>query len=226
MSHIGLHQPSMKHDRDQGFGQLFVFEGPDDVGKSTLAGMLCQHLSEAGQRTELLSFPGNESGTLGELVYRLYHSPREFGLSRVSSIAMQLVVTAAHIEVIEARIKPLLQAGVNVVLDRFWWSTWVYANVQGVSQPQRDKMIEIELLSWEDIKPTFVFLVLRPEPFLDQPANHPWQSILAFYEQLFELQKENVHSQVVLNDRGIEQAFQAVVSHVEGRRVTVPKKAK
>ena len=207
----------MKHNHTNAkqYGHLFVFEGPDDVGKTTLAHMLYDYLSRGGHPTELLSFPGNEPGTLGELVYRLYHDPLEFGLSKVSPIAMQLVVTAAHVEVIETRIKPLLRAGINVVLDRFWWSTWVYSSVEGVRQPQRDKLIEIELLSWEDIKPTTLLVILRDGPFLDQPANYPWHEILSYYKQLLDSQKGNVNTHVVINDRDIGEAFRSVLSYVE-----------
>lgn len=216
MSYFGLNHPSMKRGLNENkHGQLFVFEGPDDVGKSTLAKMLCNYLSQSGHPAELLSFPGNESGSLGEVVYRLYHDPSEFGLSKVSSIAMQLVVTAAHVEVVETRIKPLLRTGISVVLDRFWWSTWVYASVEGVPQPQRDKMIEIELLSWGNIKPTRLLLILRDEPLLDQPSNHPWQDILYLYKELFNFEQGNVNAKIIVNDRGIEEAFQSVLSYVE-----------
>src|SRR6266540_2942189 len=123
-------------------GRLFVFEGPDDVGKTTLAGMLSKHLSTSGRPNETLSFPGRERGTISELIYRLYHNPVTLGVNGILPITMQVMVTAAHIEVIEARIKPLIDAGVDVVLDRFWWSTWVYATVEGVPAPTRNLMIE------------------------------------------------------------------------------------
>src|SRR5258705_13891868 len=110
---------------DANQGRLFVFEGPDDVGKTTLAGMLSRHLSTIGKANEVLSFPGREPGTISELIYHLYHDPAALGVNDISPVTMQVMVTAAHVEVIEARIKPLMNAGVNVVLDRFWWSTWV-----------------------------------------------------------------------------------------------------
>jgi dTMP kinase len=196
------------------FGKLYVFEGPDDVGKTTLATMLSQHLTEAGKANQMLSFPGREPGTVSELIYRLYHNPREFGVENVSSIAMQVMVTAAHVEVLEARIKPLIKAGVDIVLDRFWWSTWVYATIEGVPDHTRDMMIELEMQSWENIRPDVVFLVLREEPLLPQPPNHKWLEIVMLYKHLFEFQNNNVPIQLVTNEGTPSEALQKVVSRL------------
>ena len=54
-------------------GRLIVFEGPDGVGKSTLAEQLTVHLREAGVPCEHLAFPGRQPGSLGHLVYDLHH---------------------------------------------------------------------------------------------------------------------------------------------------------
>jgi thymidylate kinase len=195
-------------------GRLFVFEGPNDVGKTTLATILTQYLTEEGNESQSLSFPGSEPGTLGELVYRLYSDPSNFGVPNVSSVAMQLVITAAHVETIESRIKPLIRAGIDVVLDRFWWSTWVYARVEGVPEDLIEKMIQLELRVWEEITPTCVFLILRETPFLEQSLSHPWLSILAHYKQLFKNQQYHGRNHLVVNDGTINDAMQAVISHM------------
>ena len=49
-------------------GRLLVLEGPDGVGKTTLAKVLTESLAERGLKTLLLSFPGQEAGTIGALV--------------------------------------------------------------------------------------------------------------------------------------------------------------
>lgn len=193
-------------------GRLFVFEGPDDVGKSTLAKLLNDYLEHQGKRTELLAFPGNSTGTLGELVYRFYHNPKAFGVVSVTSIGMQLMVTAAHVDVIESRIKPLIRSGVDVVLDRFWWSTWVYAQIDGVANSFREGMIDFEMQSWEDIRPTTIFVVLRESPLLEQPQNHRWPEILTLYKQLAQIESNKVNIQLVLNEGTIQESLKTVIS--------------
>ena len=98
-------------------GKLYVFEGPDGVGKSTLAQWFASHLQESGYACTLLSFPGKEDGTLGEHVYELHHDPARFGIQSLSAASLQLLHVAAHIDAIETRIKPLLNEG-----ERWCWT--------------------------------------------------------------------------------------------------------
>ena len=46
-------------------GSLYVFEGPDGVGKSELAKRLFQALKASSVDCELLAFPGREAGGSG-----------------------------------------------------------------------------------------------------------------------------------------------------------------
>lgn len=195
-------------------GRLIVFEGPDDVGKTTLAAMLSEHLSNAGTHAQLLSFPGREPETISELIYRLYHDPAGLGVKDIQPITMQVMVTAAHIEVIEARVKPLISSGVDVILDRFWWSTWVYATQQGITETARDLMIHLELESWGDLTPNHLFLILRAEPLLPQPPKSPWPAIRKLYQQLYERQKDFVKITTLTNHGSVSEAFDQIVSTI------------
>ena len=141
----------------QNLGKLFVFEGPDKVGKSTLAQWFATHLQNSGIRCTLLSFPGNEVGTLGRHVYELHHDPGRFGIDTLSEASLQLLHVAAHIDSIENRIKPLVCGGSTVVLDRFWWSTFVYGLVGGVPRSVLDSMIAIERSVWHPVRPDRLF---------------------------------------------------------------------
>ena len=87
-------------------GKLYVFEGPDGVGKSELSSRFATMLNEKGTPAKLLSFPGKNDGTIGKLVYDLHHAPQSFGVKKVSSSSLQLMHIAAHIDAIENQILP------------------------------------------------------------------------------------------------------------------------
>jgi dTMP kinase len=143
-------------------GKLFIFEGPDGVGKSSIVGELKLRL--AHHTFEFLSFPGRDDGTLGKAIYRIHHTPEEFGISVMSALAKQALHVAAHIDVIETRIRPWIAGGKNVVLDRFWWSTVVYGSVGGGDLTALNHLIAAEQSVWGEVKPSAAFFVDRESP--------------------------------------------------------------
>ena len=64
-------------------GNLYVFEGPDGVGKSTLSKWFAKRLRGSGRRCHLMAFPGKEAGTLGKLIYAIHHKPKAFGIRSI-----------------------------------------------------------------------------------------------------------------------------------------------
>lgn len=145
-------------------GKLFVFEGPDGVGKTRLSRRLSEHLRAHGATCEYLSSPGSEPGTLGKLVYDLHHSPHDKGIASIDPTSLQMLHVAAHIDAIESRIRPSLERGAHVILDRFWWSTLVYGPTLGAEKHSIDRMVEIERWHWQRTEPTCVFLLSRKAP--------------------------------------------------------------
>lgn len=148
-----------------------MFEGPDGVGKTTLARALAKRLSARGVDAMYAAFPGNEPGSLGSLVHRLHHDPESLGVSApFSSVSLQLLHVAAHIDALEKRILPQLQNGVWVILDRYWWSTLVYGQEAGVPDPLLALMIELEARRWDRVQPSVAFLVGRDRGPIAGPA--------------------------------------------------------
>ncbi len=146
-------------------GNLFVFEGPDGSGKTTLSSAFVEYLKGKGIECDQFAFPGREAGTLGKLVHNLHHDPQSVGVEFVNPTSLQLLHVAAHLDAIESRILPALRKGRTVVLDRFWWSTWVYGRVGRANPKALQKMIQLEKVAWGNVRPTTVFL-LRRKPLL------------------------------------------------------------
>lgn len=146
-------------------GKLIVFEGADGVGKSTISAAVATALGELGEPCALMSFPGREEGTLGSHVYALHHDLVGHGITQdVSSAAMQALHVAAHTNAITERILPELASGRHVILDRFWWSTWVYGVIGGADRTAMEKLIEFERAIWGGLMPAAAFLIRRDRP--------------------------------------------------------------
>ena len=65
---------------------LYVFEGPDGVGKSAIARSLAEHIRSHDRRCDLFSFPGQQPGTLSEWIYRVYHNPSVYGITKIKPV--------------------------------------------------------------------------------------------------------------------------------------------
>lgn len=167
-------------------GRLIVFEGVDAAGKTTLCKELCASLRHEHQSVRDCHFPGTQKGTLGELVYRIHHlHSSEFGVPTIDPCSLQLLHIAAHIDAIESEIKPALLDGEWVVLDRFWWSTYVYGLDNGVRESQLQLMIEVERSAWGSTQPDIVFLVDSATPLRgDETNSRAWQSKRQTYNRL------------------------------------------
>ncbi len=165
-------------------GTLIVIEGPDGVGKTTLADLLAAQLRQLGQRVESFSFPGRAPGTLGRLVYDLHHNPEALGVEAPSALSLQVLHIAAHVDAIARQIRPHLSSGVTVILDRYWWSTWVYGSVAGVDLAALESVVALENTVWKDCKPTAIFLLSRSHPLRPELSPESWRRLSAAYAEL------------------------------------------
>ena len=196
-----------------------MFEGPDNVGKSTIVEQFICRLHRAGVHCVHMAFPGSEPGSLGRLVYDLHHDADVLGLDEINPTSLQILHIAAHIDAIEERILPALRTGAWVVLDRFWWSTWVYGRAFGVPESSLETMIELERLHWRDVRPDVLFLMERSGG-ADIDVDGLEGRLIEGYRDLFE--REQHHSRVVglQNNSSVEDAldaaWEAVASFDEG----------
>ena len=180
-------------------GRLIVFEGPDGAGKSTLAQCLVDRLRESGIRSEYASFPGKQPATIGRIVYDIHHDPGRFGIEQLSPTCLQALHIAAHLDAIERAILPALSEGMWIILDRFWWSTWVYGCVAGADQKALDAMIAVEKVQWAGTLPDVVFLVDRS----DSSAYQEGKLLRDAYRTLYDSERNRYSVRTILNDGSV-----------------------
>lgn len=101
-------------------GRLITIEGIDGSGKSTLAAALAVEIERRGGRVQALREPGGVQ--LSERIRALLADPA----LRIGAATEALLYAAARAELVSARLAPLLQAGADVLLDRFVDSSLAY----------------------------------------------------------------------------------------------------
>jgi dTMP kinase len=99
---------------------LITVEGIDGAGKTTLVAGLAAALRERGRPVEVLREPGGVE--LSERLRALVKDPE----LTVGARAEALVYAAARAQLVEERVRPLLEAGAWVLLDRFVDSSLAY----------------------------------------------------------------------------------------------------
>jgi len=120
-------------------GRFFSFEGIDGSGKTTQLSRLAQALRDRGFDVETLREPGGTG--LGERI-------RSLLLDRSDDppvpVAELLLFSAARAQIVGRRIRPALERGAVVLLDRFSDATYAYqGHGRGIPLEQ--------ILSLEDI---------------------------------------------------------------------------
>ncbi len=106
-------------------GFLVVFEGGDGCGKSTQIKMFKQYLEDKGYDFIFTREPGGTE--LGEQIREiLLHSKQN-----MSSETEFLLFSASRSKLIQEVVKPALESGKIVVMDRYFYSSYTYQGYAG-----------------------------------------------------------------------------------------------
>ena len=112
-------------------GRLIVFEGGEGSGKSTQLRRLSRALADAGVAHQCLREPGGTA--LGGEVRRLVLE-REW---EVEARAEALLFMASRAQMVARELRPALERGALVLLDRFFLSTYAY-QIGGRALPEEE----------------------------------------------------------------------------------------
>jgi len=180
-------------------GRLITIEGLDGAGKSTLTLGLHSALGERGVRVELLREPGGVA--VSERIRALVTDPS----LTVDPRAEALLYAAARAQLVRERLRPELDAGVVVLLDRFLDSSLAYQG--GGRELGIEQVRAINLFATGDLAPDRT-LLLRISPAegrarqdtraseldrLEREDDAFFARIAAAYDELARAEPERIH---------------------------------
>ena len=138
--------------REAGRGLFVTFEGGEGAGKSTQVRLLEQALQALGERVLTTREPGGSPGAEAVRHVLLSGAAEPLG-PEIEAILFQ----AARSDHVETVIRPALQAGVNVLCDRFIDSTRVYQGVAG--KVPMELILRLEQAACEDCWPDLTIIL-------------------------------------------------------------------
>jgi dTMP kinase len=101
-------------------GVLIVFEGPEGAGKSTQLRLLADWLGQRGHDVVAVREPGGT--VVGDEIRRILLDPTSDIVPRTEA----LLFMASRAQLVEREIRPALDRGSVVLVDRYFLSTYAY----------------------------------------------------------------------------------------------------
>jgi dTMP kinase len=112
-------------------GLLVVFEGAEGAGKSTQLRLLADWLGSRGRDVVAVREPGGT--VVGDEIWRILLDPSSDIVPRSEA----LLFMASRAQLVEREIRPAVENGAFVLLDRFFLSTYAYQGA-GRGLPESD----------------------------------------------------------------------------------------
>jgi dTMP kinase len=133
-------------------GNFITFEGIDGCGKSTQVKMLVEAMNRSNQKTISVREPG---GTVisEEIRQILLHSHLQDICDRTEALLM----TGSRAQLTYQLILPKLNAGINVIADRYLDSTLAYQG--GGRKIEIDWLIKLNQFATYDLEPKATFFI-------------------------------------------------------------------
>ncbi len=192
---------------------IYVFEGIDNVGKTTIVSELKEKISkEMDCECEVVAFPGNEERTLGALVYDIHHSTKKYFDYDINDASLQLLYVASHIDLIQRKILDEDISKKIILMDRFWWSTYAYGLSGALETDVVNAILASELKYWEKVSINKIFLLERKDREKDFESEKD-TPILQNYRGLA---SKEPRCQVINNDGSLDEVVDMIFNQIIG----------
>jgi dTMP kinase len=112
-------------------GKLIVLEGAEGVGKTTQIKLLAERLTKAGIQCVALREPGGTP--VGDDIREILLQPEQ----QITAATEALLFMASRAELVSREIRPSIEKGMIVLVDRFFLSTYAY-QIYGRGLPEAE----------------------------------------------------------------------------------------
>jgi len=192
---------------------IYVFEGIDNVGKSTIVQNLKTKICETTDYDCInIAFPGNEPRTLGSLVYDIHHHNNKYFDMSINDASLQLMHVASHIDLIQRKLVGECSSSSIILMDRFWWSTYAYGLAGELEKDVIHSIIAPELIYWEKINIKKIFLLERE----NRAKEYETKKDEAIIQNYRELAKGNPKCRIVSNNCNLEETVTKIYDSILG----------
>jgi len=191
-------------------GVLITIEGVEGSGKSTQIQILSARLRNLGLPVVLSKEPGGTE--LGKELRALLLTPHTSG-ERWSPTAELLLFYADRAQHLSMVVRPALEDGKVVLIDRFDDSSWAYQGTLGIRESTLNQLREMVL---EDLKADLTLVMdLDPEESLQRVAARNTSQGSSSAESRFDLETIGFH-------RNVRKRFKEIAHREPGRVVLIP----
>lgn len=91
------------------------------------------------------------------------------------------------------------------MLDRFWWSTWVYGEAYGADTEVLETLIDAERKAWHQWQPDIVFHIRRSSPLRHEPPDI-WKKLCDGYKRLADREAGRYPIYTLNNEEDLEKS--------------------
>lgn len=112
-------------------GKLIVLEGAEGVGKTTQIKLLAERLTKAGIQCVAVREPGGTP--VGDDIREILLQPEQ----QITAATEALLFMASRAELVSREIRPSIEKGMIVLVDRFFLSTYAY-QIYGRGLPEAE----------------------------------------------------------------------------------------
>ena len=176
---------------------FIVFEGVDGAGKTTQLVQLVEWLEQRGTTVVTCKDPGSTS--LGEQLRTILLSSVE---TPISMRAEMMLFTTARTQLVDEIVRPALEAGKSVVLDRYIYSTIVYQGHAG--NLPTDEIRQVNQLATGGLTPDLTFMIDLPVDISMQRLGKSLDRMESRGTEYFEKVRAGFISESKLSSSGIE----------------------